>query len=65
MLLNKFAYQIAYHDWKVIPLNFFNKDLAKKFSLYSNLSILNKTIKSLSPYYKNIIIHGIPITFIF
>ena len=65
MLLNKFPYQIVYHDWKVIPLNFCNKNLAKKFSFYSNFSILNKIIKSLSPYYKNIIIHGISIIFIF
>ena len=40
--------------WKIIPLNYINNALGENFKFYSNLSIPNKTINSLSSYYKDI-----------
>ena len=40
-------YNEFHYDWKIIPLNYINNALGKKFKFYSNSSIPNKTIQSL------------------
>ena len=43
------------HDWKIIPLNYIHNTLRKNFTFHSNLSIPNKTLITLPPFYKDII----------
>ena len=43
------------HDWKIIPLNYTPNTLGKNFTFHSNLSIPNKTLIPLPPFYKDII----------
>ena len=43
------------HDWKIIPLNYIHNTLGKNFTFHSNLSIPNKTLIPLPPFYKDII----------
>ena len=43
------------HDWKIIPLNYIYNTLVKNFTFHSNLSIPNKTLIPLHPFYKDII----------
>ena len=45
-------YNEFYHDWKIIPLNYINNALGKKFKFYFNFSIPEKTMNSLPSYYK-------------
>ena len=43
-----------HHNWKTNPLNSIKNALSKCFKFHSKLSILNKIIKSLPSYYKDI-----------
>ena len=45
-------YNEFYHGWKIIPLNYINTALGKKFKFYFNFSIPEKTMNSLPSYYK-------------
>ena len=43
------------HDWKIIPLDYIYNTLGKDFTFHFNLSIPNKTLIPLPPFYKGII----------
>ena len=43
------------HGWKIIHLNYIHTTLGKNFTFHSNLSIPNKTLIPLPPFYKDII----------
>ena len=48
-------YNEFHHYWKIIPSNYINNILGKNFKFHSNLSIPNKSINSLSFYYKGVV----------
>ena len=43
------------HDWKIIPLKYIHNTLGKNFTFHSNLSVPDKTLIPLTPFYKDII----------